>query len=49
MHAVLDIRGVQATLLHHVQMNPLSVPFWNRTGYRTLRTGWEVRPAASLR
>ena len=48
-HAILDARGVQTTLLHYAQMNPLSVPFWNRMGYRPLWTGWEVRPAASLR
>ena len=23
--------------------------FWSRMGYRPLWTGWEVRPAASLR
>jgi GNAT superfamily N-acetyltransferase len=48
-HRVLDARGVQTTLLHYAQMNPLSAPFWNRMGYRPLWTGWEVRPAASLR
>jgi GNAT superfamily N-acetyltransferase len=48
-HAVLDGRGVQTTLLHYAQVNPLSAPFWNRMGYRPLWTGWEVRPAASLR
>ena len=48
-HGVLDARGVQTTLLHHAQMNPLSAPFWIRMGYRPLWTGWEVRPAASLR
>jgi GNAT superfamily N-acetyltransferase len=48
-HAVLDARGVQTVLLHYAQMNPLSVPFWNRMGYRPLWTGWEVRPASSLR
>jgi hypothetical protein len=30
-------------------LNPLSAPFWSRMGYRPLRTGREVRPAASLR
>jgi len=48
-HSMLDARGVQTTLLHYAQMNPLSAPFWNRMGYRPLWTGWEVRPAASLR
>jgi GNAT superfamily N-acetyltransferase len=49
LHAVLDARGVDATLLHFAQLNPLSAPFWSRMGYRPLWTGWEVRPAASLR
>jgi GNAT superfamily N-acetyltransferase len=49
VHAVLGERGVQTALLHYAQMNPLSAPFWNRMGYRPLWTGWEVRPAASLR
>jgi hypothetical protein len=47
--AVLDARGVDTTLLHYAQLNPLSAPFWSRMGYRPLWTGWEVRPAASLR
>ena len=47
--AVLDARGVDTTLLHYAQLNPLSAPFWNRMGYRPLWTGWEVRPTASLR
>jgi GNAT superfamily N-acetyltransferase len=49
VHAVLDARGVDTTLLHFAQLNPLSAPFWSRMGYRPLWTGWEVRPAASLR
>lgn len=49
VHAVLDARGVDTTLLHYAQLNPLSAPFWSRMGYRPLWTGWEVRPAASLR
>jgi GNAT superfamily N-acetyltransferase len=49
LHAVLDARGVDSVLLHYAQLNPLSAPFWNRMGYRPLWTGWEVRPAASLR
>jgi len=48
-HGVLDARGVETTLLHYAQVNPLSAPFWSRMGYRPLWTGWEVRPAASLR
>jgi GNAT superfamily N-acetyltransferase len=49
LHAELDARRVDTTLLHYEQLNPLSGPFWNRMGYRPLWTGWEVRPAASLR
>jgi GNAT superfamily N-acetyltransferase len=49
VHAVLDTSGVNTTLLHYAQLNPLSAPFWGRMGYRPLWTGWEVRPAASLR
>jgi GNAT superfamily N-acetyltransferase len=49
VHAVLNARGVDTTLLHFAQLNPLSAPFWSRMGYRPLWTGWEVRPAASLR
>jgi GNAT superfamily N-acetyltransferase len=49
LHAVLDARGVHTMLLHYAQLNPLSAPFWNRMGYRPLWTGWEARPAASLR
>ena len=45
------VRGDAAdtTLPHYAQLNPLSAPFWSRMGYRPLRTGWEVRPAGSLR
>jgi len=49
LHELLDARGVDTTLLHYAQLNPLSAPFWSRMGYRPLWTGWEVRPAASLR
>ncbi|MFY9934499.1 MAG: GNAT family N-acetyltransferase [Streptosporangiaceae bacterium] len=49
VHDDLDARGVQTTLLHYAQMNPLSAPFWNRMGYRPLWTGWETHPAAALR
>jgi GNAT superfamily N-acetyltransferase len=49
VHAVLHARGVDTTLLHFAQLNPLSAPFWSRMGYRPLWIGWEVRPAASLR
>jgi len=48
-HDELDARGISTTLLHYSQLNPLSVPFWSRMGYRPLWTGWEARPAVALR
>jgi len=42
-------QGLDRLPLHYAQLTPLSAPFWNRMGYRPLWTGWEVRPAASLR
>jgi predicted N-acetyltransferase YhbS len=45
----LDETGVEVTLLHHSQLNPLSAPFWARMGYRPLWTSWEIRPASDLR
>ena len=41
--------AADSTLPHYAQLNPLSAPFWSRMGYRPLWTGWEVRPAGSLR
>ena len=49
LHRDLDAAGVKVTLLHHGQLNPLSVPFWSRMGYRPLWTSWEIRPARALR
>ena len=49
LHSRLDQAGVDVTLLHHSQVNPLSAPFWYRMGYRPLWTGWEARPASALR
>jgi GNAT superfamily N-acetyltransferase len=49
VHDELDARGVDVTLLHYAQVNPLSGPFWSRMGYRPLWTSWEARPAAALR
>lgn len=49
VHDVLDTRGIDVTLLHYAQVNPLSAPFWHRMGYRPLWTIWEARPAAALR
>jgi GNAT superfamily N-acetyltransferase len=49
VHAELDTRGIDRTLLHYAQVNPLSAPFWHRMGYRPLWFTWEARPAAALR
>jgi GNAT superfamily N-acetyltransferase len=49
VHAELDTRGIDRTLLHYSQVNPLSAPFWHRMGYRPLWFTWEARPAAALR
>jgi GNAT superfamily N-acetyltransferase len=49
LHHELDAAGVEVTLLHHSQVNPLSGPFWYRMGYRPLWTSWEARPAGALR
>jgi GNAT superfamily N-acetyltransferase len=49
VHDELDARGIDMTLLHHAQLNPLSAPFWHRMGYRPLWSAWEARPAAVLR
>ena len=48
VHGELDARGIDLTLLHYSQVNPLSVPFWHRMGYRPLWSSWEARPAATL-
>ena len=37
------------TLLHYEQLNPLSVPFWSRQGYRPLWTTWQATPASAFR
>jgi GNAT superfamily N-acetyltransferase len=49
VHEELDARGVDLTLLHYAQVNPLSAPFWHRMGYRPLWSTWEARPAFTLR
>ncbi|HUA41015.1 MAG TPA: GNAT family N-acetyltransferase [Streptosporangiaceae bacterium] len=41
--------GVQVSLLHYAQVNPLSAPFWSQQGYRPLWTVWEARPASTAR
>jgi GNAT superfamily N-acetyltransferase len=47
-HAALDAAGVELTVLTYNPLNPLSGPFWNRSGYRPLWTWWGVRPASRL-
>jgi GNAT superfamily N-acetyltransferase len=49
VHGRLDALGIDLTVLHHAQQNPLSSPFWYQMGYRPLWTTWEARPAAVLR
>jgi GNAT superfamily N-acetyltransferase len=49
VHDELDARGIDLTLLHYAQVNPLSAPFWHRMGYRSLWSAWEARPASALR
>ena len=49
VHGEIDACGIDLTLLHYAQVNPLSAPFWHRMGYRPLWSTWEARPAAALR
>jgi GNAT superfamily N-acetyltransferase len=44
-HRALDDAGIAATLLHYSALNPLSAPFWHRSGYRPLHTRWQLTPA----
>ena len=48
-HREADAAGVAVTLLHYEQLNPLSVPFWSRHGYRPLWTTWQATPASAIR
>jgi GNAT superfamily N-acetyltransferase len=48
-HREADAAGVAVTLLHYEQLNPLSVPFWSRHGYRPLWTTWQATPASGIR
>lgn len=48
LHWQAEAAGVAAMLLRYEQLNPLSVPFWSRQGYRPLWTLWEVRPARAI-
>jgi GNAT superfamily N-acetyltransferase len=45
VHQAIDAAGIAATLLHYSPLNPLSAPFWHRSGYRPLRTRWQLSPA----
>jgi GNAT superfamily N-acetyltransferase len=47
-HREADAAGVAVTLLHYAQLNPLSVPFWSRRGYRPLWTTWQATPASAI-
>jgi GNAT superfamily N-acetyltransferase len=47
-HRAADTAGVAVTLLHYAQLNPLSVPFWSRRGYRPLWTTWQATPAGAI-
>jgi predicted GNAT family acetyltransferase len=49
LHDDVAAAGVQVTLLHYAQVNPLSAPFWSQQGYRPLWTVWEARPASTVR
>jgi hypothetical protein len=44
LHRGIDAAGVEVTLLHHGQLNPLSVPFW--AGWATGRCGRAGRSSA---
>lgn len=48
-HRAADAAGVAVTLLHYEQLNPLSMPFWSRHGYRPLWTTWQASPASAIR
>lgn len=49
LHRSAEAAGISVILLEYAQVNPLSVPFWGRQGYRPLWTTWESRPARTLR
>jgi GNAT superfamily N-acetyltransferase len=48
-HREADAAGMAVTLLHYAQLNPLSVPFWSRQGYRPLWTSYQALPARAVR
>lgn len=41
--AAADAGSIPVTVLHYSALNPLSVPFWHRMGFRPLWTTW-IRP-----
>jgi GNAT superfamily N-acetyltransferase len=47
-HREADAAGVAVTLLHYELLNPLSMPFWSRHGYRPLWTTWQATPASAI-
>ncbi|HKD96720.1 MAG TPA: GNAT family N-acetyltransferase [Micromonosporaceae bacterium] len=42
VHRAMDGAGVAVTVLHYAALNPLSAPFWHRSGYRPLRSRWQL-------
>jgi GNAT superfamily N-acetyltransferase len=42
-HRAAEGDGVAVILLHYEQLNPFSMPFWSRHGYRPLWTTWSAR------
>jgi GNAT superfamily N-acetyltransferase len=48
-HREAAAAGAAVTLLHYEQLNPLSMPFWSRQGYRPLWTAWQTKPASEIR
>ncbi|HXT88944.1 MAG TPA: GNAT family N-acetyltransferase [Trebonia sp.] len=48
-HREAEAAGVAVILLHYEQLNPLSMPFWSRHGYRPLWTTWQASPASAIR
>lgn len=44
VHLRAAAAGVRTVALHHSATNPLSAPFWARTGYRPVLTGWQRQP-----
>jgi ribosomal protein S18 acetylase RimI-like enzyme len=44
VHHAMDAAAIAVTMLHYGALNPLSAPFWHRSGYRPLRTRWQTSP-----